>query len=297
MRIPASRFSKQLFFVSGFLTVVPILPAVAQDAPKRMFTIPEDGAGEVTIRPPKVVREILAKRPLEDLTICVAGCRPNRDLVVYAQPSDPADPPKPKENAAAPAPAPAAKSAEQKKPAIVPAGEMLPTAAKSETGGDDKVSDKVDVPAEADIATPDAAAPKAEMKPDAKADEATNNETEAHSDDVKADAANSDAAKSAEMPAEDASTGNAKSPDVINAGSSNESADPQPSDAKSDDAAASDGAAAMDAADKKPATLAAPGGEGGVLEPTVDLPKGAMPGEHSAGEAPAVPETKPATDE
>lgn len=35
-----------------------------------------------------VVREIMLKRPKEDLVICVAGCVEKQDRVVYAQPAD-----------------------------------------------------------------------------------------------------------------------------------------------------------------------------------------------------------------
>jgi len=35
------------------------------------------------------MRDIVTKRPNEDLIICIAGCRPGADRVVYAQPMDP----------------------------------------------------------------------------------------------------------------------------------------------------------------------------------------------------------------
>jgi hypothetical protein len=74
-----------------------LIPIAAADAPgtpsgeptKRLFTVPEDGMGdsEWLSGATRLVREILMKRPNEDLVICVAGCVAD-DRVVYAQPAE-----------------------------------------------------------------------------------------------------------------------------------------------------------------------------------------------------------------
>ena len=43
----------------------------------------------------RLVRDIVATRPNEDLIICIAGCRPGQDRVIYAQPVDRQALPKP----------------------------------------------------------------------------------------------------------------------------------------------------------------------------------------------------------
>ena len=55
---------------------------------KNLNTVPDDGLGPEAPKGPynRLVRELLAARPGEDLVICVAGCYSNRDRVVYAQP-------------------------------------------------------------------------------------------------------------------------------------------------------------------------------------------------------------------
>ncbi len=112
----------------------------------------------------RLVRDIVATRPNEDLIICIAGCRPGQDRVIYAQPLDrqalpkPApvsefeqkDAPKP-EAAAAAAPSPTAPADDKKNaeavvvpvigPVMVPVIGAVPGAAAS----DDK---KVATPAE-----------------------------------------------------------------------------------------------------------------------------------------------------
>ncbi len=65
--------------------------AEASVAPaKRLFTVPEDGMGDKRwlSGATRFVREILAKRPNEDLVICIAGCVGKQDRVVYAQPAE-----------------------------------------------------------------------------------------------------------------------------------------------------------------------------------------------------------------
>jgi hypothetical protein len=64
------------------------------DAFKKLNTVPEDGMGDkewlggLT----RVAREIMAKRPNEDLIICIAGCVDKQDRVVFAQPAEPVRP-------------------------------------------------------------------------------------------------------------------------------------------------------------------------------------------------------------
>lgn len=62
-------------------------------AVKQLHTIPEDGIGDIKwlSGATRIVREIIAKRPKEDLIICVAGCVETQDRVVYAQPTEAAD--------------------------------------------------------------------------------------------------------------------------------------------------------------------------------------------------------------
>lgn len=69
----------------------PMSAAEAEANFKRLHTVPEDGIGDEhwLSGATNFVREVLAKRPNEDLVICVAGCVPKQDRVVYAQPSEP----------------------------------------------------------------------------------------------------------------------------------------------------------------------------------------------------------------
>ncbi|MEQ1653524.1 MAG: hypothetical protein ABL897_13625 [Hyphomicrobium sp.] len=62
-------------------------------AVKQLHTIPEDGIGDNKwlSGATRAVREIMAKRPKEDLIICVAGCVETQDRVVYAQPTEAVD--------------------------------------------------------------------------------------------------------------------------------------------------------------------------------------------------------------
>jgi hypothetical protein len=70
--------------------------AGANGGPKVLHSIPEDGMGTLDLpASSRLVREIVAVRRNEDLIICIAGCRPGFDRVVYAQPSDPQAAPKP----------------------------------------------------------------------------------------------------------------------------------------------------------------------------------------------------------
>jgi hypothetical protein len=61
-----------------------------QPASKNLNTVPIDGLGPQVAKgaDSRLVRQLMAARPNEDLVICVAGCFSGRDRVVYAQPID-----------------------------------------------------------------------------------------------------------------------------------------------------------------------------------------------------------------
>lgn len=70
----------------------PASTAAADEAKfKKLHTVPEDGIGDEhwLSGATNFVREVMAKRPNEDLVICVAGCLAKQDRVVYAQPAEP----------------------------------------------------------------------------------------------------------------------------------------------------------------------------------------------------------------
>jgi hypothetical protein len=54
---------------------------------KQLYTIPEDGMGDDAwmSAATRIVRELTARRPKEDLVICIGGCLEKQDRVVYAQ--------------------------------------------------------------------------------------------------------------------------------------------------------------------------------------------------------------------
>lgn len=142
----------------------PASAAEAADANfKRLHTVPEDGIGDDhwLSGATNLVREILVKRPKEDLVICVAGCIGKQDRVVYAQPSEPTSrQPVGVVSEAKPAPAmtpdadkPEHADAEQKP-------EFVPTMAQPETA---------DTPSEAPVE----AAPEAAEEPATPATDAT----------------------------------------------------------------------------------------------------------------------------
>lgn len=58
---------------------------------KILYTIPEDGMGsnDLVSASSRLVRDEIAAHPNEDLIICIAGCRPGPDRIVYSQPADP----------------------------------------------------------------------------------------------------------------------------------------------------------------------------------------------------------------
>ena len=70
-------------------------PASAEESAeakfKRLHTVPEDGIGDThwLSGATNFVRTVMEQRPKEDLVICVAGCVPKQDRVVYAQPAEP----------------------------------------------------------------------------------------------------------------------------------------------------------------------------------------------------------------
>lgn len=64
-------------------------PTAAAASAPNLHTVPEDGAEDDFPASSRLVRDIIAARPNEDLVICVAGCRPGTDRVIFAQPADP----------------------------------------------------------------------------------------------------------------------------------------------------------------------------------------------------------------
>lgn len=134
-------------------------PAAAAQPAKRLHTVPEDGLGDDhwLSGATRIVREILAQRPNEDLVICVAGCVPKQDRVVYAQPAEaPSKPanvvsdatpvaPKATEEPAAQAPA-RADAVDAKRMEFVPtAGNTADTPAPTE-GAKEPAPETVDEP-------------------------------------------------------------------------------------------------------------------------------------------------------
>ena len=64
-------------------------PTAAAASAPNLHTVPEDGTEDDFPASSRLVRDIIAARPNEDLVICVAGCRPGTDRVIFAQPADP----------------------------------------------------------------------------------------------------------------------------------------------------------------------------------------------------------------
>jgi hypothetical protein len=101
-----------LTVLAGFLALLPAAGAIAEDtvfekvssdgsqivpagvaaamksATKNLNTVPDDGLGPDVAKGPnsRLVRQLLAARPNEDLIICIAGCFSGHDRIVYAQP-------------------------------------------------------------------------------------------------------------------------------------------------------------------------------------------------------------------
>ena len=100
-------------------------PQPGEPSGKRLFTVPEDGMGDAEwlSGATRFVREVVQKRPNEDMVICIAGCLANQDRVVFAQPAEPVSP-KPKDvmsdGAPSMPPAAPAPAASAPKPTVKP---------------------------------------------------------------------------------------------------------------------------------------------------------------------------------
>lgn len=117
----------------------PVASAQQPGGKTSLYTVPEDGAPADDVPAgSRIVRSLLASHPGQDLTICIAGCRPDMDPIVYAQPTSVV--PKPPV-AAAPAPAPQTPIAEApageaiSQSSETPAQDTAPSGAQSETSG------------------------------------------------------------------------------------------------------------------------------------------------------------------
>lgn len=149
-------------------------PAAAGSKPALLYTVPQDGAGNDDIpSSSRLVRDILAQRSNEDVIICIAGCRPGADRVIYSQPIDPvpakAAPVAEAQPAATPAPAaePAKDAAKADTPAAADAaaggaGHMEPTAAPTDTLGPNSGETEAEKPSEAPPAEQPAEQPSEE---------------------------------------------------------------------------------------------------------------------------------------
>jgi len=64
--------------------------AISGEQPaKNLNSVPIDGFEDANgVESSRLVRQLTAARPNEDLVICIAGCFSGRDRVVYAQPID-----------------------------------------------------------------------------------------------------------------------------------------------------------------------------------------------------------------
>ena len=156
--------------ITGARAEAPTPPAAApaKQAPmvssgKNLNTIPEDGMGDETwlSGATRTVRELQAARPKEDMVICIAGCIPSMNRVVFSQEALPPLP-KPVDTMSDAAPA-AAPDTNVETPADSKATDAAPAAQKAE---DDKKPEfvpsmsepKTDAPAATD-APPTADAP------------------------------------------------------------------------------------------------------------------------------------------
>ena len=167
-------------------------PQAGAPSGKRLFTVPEDGMGDThwLSGATRAVREIMLKRPNEDLVICVAGCIAKQDRVVYAQPSEPetirtnndltsdgspsvpAAPPAP---AASAAPQPAEPVAKASEPAETPAAAKaeapMPPAAEPPASQADAAPTQPDAaPANSEVTPPEASKAEAAPEPTATPD-------------------------------------------------------------------------------------------------------------------------------
>ncbi len=132
---------------------------------KNLNSIPEDGTGDVGIpASSRLVRQILASHPNEDMVICIAGCRVGVDRVVFAVPADPLPPAIAVTQPAAAQPAAAAE------PEPAKAAEPV-AAAPADTPAPSAKADEANPAAEAPVPAANAEAP-AESKPVAKSEPA-----------------------------------------------------------------------------------------------------------------------------
>lgn len=135
--------------------------AEAQAGKKTLHTIPEDGIGNAGgMRPNKMVRDLMAAHPGEEVIICVAGCFDNRDRVVYARPIEvwpspevPAAALAPEQGSFEPAAAEATPAADEELPRFVPTAgaeiseAAVPAASEPEAAPQEQPSDGGDAPA------------------------------------------------------------------------------------------------------------------------------------------------------
>lgn len=64
------------------------------EAPKQLNTVPEDGLPrDDDSMLPRWLRDLKAKYPTEDLIVCMAGCSPHRDRIIYSRPAETTDVP------------------------------------------------------------------------------------------------------------------------------------------------------------------------------------------------------------
>jgi hypothetical protein len=74
---------------SGVAQIATAALTSEQSAVKNLNSVPLDGLEDANgIESSRLVRQLTAARPNEDLVICIAGCFSGRDRVVYAQPID-----------------------------------------------------------------------------------------------------------------------------------------------------------------------------------------------------------------
>jgi hypothetical protein len=74
---------------SGTAQIATAAISDGQAATKNLNSVPIDGFESPNgIESSRLVRQLTAARPNEDLVICIAGCFSGRDRVVYAQPID-----------------------------------------------------------------------------------------------------------------------------------------------------------------------------------------------------------------
>ncbi|MGQ0458005.1 MAG: hypothetical protein ACT4OU_13215 [Hyphomicrobium sp.] len=115
---------------------------------KQLHTIPEDGETTGAFDfVPKWLRALLDSRPNEDLIVCIAGCSPNRDRVVYARLKETPDPAP--QAAAPPAPtanAPPAVAAPAADTAAPPVASAKPDAALADDAAKKDASESSFVP-------------------------------------------------------------------------------------------------------------------------------------------------------